>query len=327
MGCTPGSFPRRSSVGRVLKVLNRRNVLVLRRTDLGFVDDLLGDDVGRGRPLAYRSETKLRVLLFGWSFRERFLTRIAQLADGLLGRIVCGLQDRAPSHDVLTDFFHRLEACIERVFEALVDRLARAGLLGRVRVIDGTLVPAYKNDRTARNTWDPMRNRWARGYGLLVVADRDTHAVLAARFRPVTNASAALAIDACEDVRRRCGLDVLLGDSEFDMLRLHAWCAEAGVLPVALRNPRRHGRRDGPKYRVQDREDVDTWFLDRLYRRRVAVEQLFKGLKVDLGLEDVRLRGIHAVRVHAFLVLIWRNLQVLDAWAEGRGRNMRATSN
>lgn len=131
----------------------------------------------------------------------------------------------------------------------------------------------------------------------------------------------------CEDVRRRCGLDVLLWDREFDMLRLHVWCAERGVLVVALRNPRRHGRRDGPKYRVQVSEDVGTWFLDRLYRPRVTVEQLFKGLKVDLGLEDVRLRGIDAVRVHAYLVLLWRNPQVLDAWIEGRGMNVRSTSN
>jgi len=310
-----------------LKVLNRRNVLLLRRLELGFVDDVLGDDVGRGRPPTYRSQTKLRVLLLGWSFRERFFTRIAALAAGLIGRAACGLRDKGPSHDALTDFFHALEGRIEAVFRRLVDRLAAAGLLGRVRAIDGTLVPAYKNDVAARNTWDPMRNRWAHGYGLHVVADRDTHAVLAAHVRPVTNASADLAIGLCEDVRRRCGLDVLLGDSEFDMLRLHAWCAERGVLMVALRNVRNRRRPKGPKYRVQDSEDIGTWFLDRLYRQRVAVEQLFKGLKVDLGLEDVRLRGIDAVRVHAFLILIWRNLQVLDAWTEGTGRSVRSTMN
>jgi len=309
-----------------LKVLNRRNVLVLRHADLAFVDDVLEDDVGRGRPPTYRSQAKLRALLFGWSFRERFFTRIAQLASGLLGRVVCGLRDNGPSHDVLTDFFHVLERRIEAVFERLVAILERTGVLGRVRVIDTTFVPAYKNDGSARYTWDSLRNRLARGYGLLVVADRDTHAVLAARVRPTTPVSAAATIDVCEEARTRCGLDVLLGDSEFDLLRLHTWCAERDVLAVVLRNVRNRKRRKGPKYRVQDFMDVDTWFLDRLYRRRVAVEQLFKGLKVDLGMDDVRLRGIDAVRVHVFLVLLWRNLQVLDAWTDG-ARNTRSTMN
>gem|GEM_PF-5349850 len=313
-------------MGRVLKVLNRRNVLVLRRLDLAFVDGVLGDEVGRGRPPTYRSQTKLRVLLLGWSFRERFLTRIARLASGLLGRVACLLRDKAPSHDVLTDFFHRLEGCVERVFAALVDRMSAAGLLGRVRAIDTTLVLAYKNDTLASSNWDARRNRWAFGYSLLVVADRDTHAVLAARVRPTMSVPGDLAVAVCEDVRRRCGLDVLLGDSEFDTLALDAWCRERDVLPVVLRNRRRFGKRDATKYRVQEWWDVGTWFLDRLYKQRVAVEQLFKGLKVDLGLEDVRLRGLDAVRVHAFLVLIWRDLQVLDAWMDGK-RSLRSTMN
>lgn len=310
-----------------MKVLNRRSVLVLRRLDLRFVDEALGDDIGRGRPLSYPSQAKLKALLLGWSFRERAFTRIAGLASSPFGRAACGLRDRAPSHDALTDFFHLLEGRIEDVFARLVGVLAAAGLLGRVRAIDATLVPAYKNDRTARNTWDSLRRWWARGYGLHAVVDRDTHAVLAARVRPVTNASADLAIELADEARRRCGLDALLGDSEFDMLRLDAWCREHATLPVVLRNPRRHGSREGPKYRVQVSWDVDTRFLDALYRQRVAVEQTFKGLKADLGMDDVRLRGIDAVRVHVFLVLIWRNLQVLDAFLEGCGRSLRSTMN
>lgn len=310
-----------------MKVWNRRNVLALRRIDLGFVDDVLGDDVGRGRPMTYRSGTKLKAFLLGWSFRERFATRIARLASSLLGRVACGLRGKGPSHDVLTDFFHRLEGRIEEIFARIVERLAAAGVLGRVRAIDTTLVLAYKNDGSARSNWDARRNRWALGYGLLVVSDRDTHAVLAARVRPTMSVPAQLAVAVCEDVRRRCGMEVLLGDSEFDTLALDAWCRDSDVMPVVLRNRRRFGRRTASKYRVQEWWGLDEEALNRHYRRRVAVEQLFKGLKVDLGLEDVRLRGIDAVRVHVFLVLIRRNLQVLDAWLEGREEDVRRTSN
>lgn len=325
MGCTPGSFPRRSIVGRVLKIWNRRNVLALRRVDLGFVDDVLGDDVGRGRPVTYRSQTKLRALLFGWSFRERFMTRIARLAGSVLGRVACLLRDKGPSHDVLTDFFHVLAARIEDVFRRLVERLVSAGVLGRARAIDTTLVRAYKNDTSARSNWDARWNRWAAGYSLLVVSDQETHAVLAARVRPTMSVPASLAVDVCEEVRRRCGMDVLLGDSEFDTLALDAWCRDHDVLPVVLRNRRRFGKATDTKYRVQEWRGLRQRVLDRWYRKRVAVEQLFKGLKVDLGLEDVRLKGLDRVRVHAFLVVLWRDLQVLEAWR--RHGNMRGTSN
>ncbi len=308
-----------------MKIWNRRNVLVLRRLDLGFADDVLGDDAGRGCPVTYRSGVKLKVLLLGWSFRERFFTRIAQLASGLLGRVACGLRGKGPSHDVLTDFFHLLEGRIEEVFAALVDRLVASGLLGRARAIDTTLVLAYKNDTLARSNWDARRNHWATGYSLLVVADQETHAVLAARVRPTMSVPAHLAVDVCDEVRRRCGMEVLLGDSEFDTLALDEWARDADVLPVVLRNRRRFGKATDSKYRVQEWWGVDRRTLDRWYRRRVAVEQLFKGLKVDLGLEDVRLRGLDAVRVHAFLVLIWRDLQVLEAWL--RDGNMRGTAN
>lgn len=325
MGCTPGSFPRRSIVGSVLKVWHRRNVIALRRVDLGFVDEALGDDVGRGRPVTYRSQAKLRALLLGWSFRERFMTRIARLAGTVLGRAACLLKDKGPSHDVLTDFFHRLEGRIEDVFRRLVERLVSAGLLGRARVIDTTLVLAYKNDTEAKSNWDARRNHWATGYSLLVVSDQETHAVLEARVRPTMAVPASVALEVCDEVRRRCGMDVLLGDSEFDTLALDAWARDADVLPVVLRNRRRWGRKDATKYRVQEWWGVDRHTLDAWYRRRVAVEQLFKGLKVDLGLEDVRLRGLDRVRVHAFLVVIWRDLQVLEAWA--RHGNMRGTAN
>jgi len=70
-----------------------------------------------------------------------------------------------------------------------------------------------------------------------------------------------------------------------------------------------------------------TWFLKRLGRLREEVDHLDQDLKGELGLEDIRPRGMEADRVHVFLVLIWRNLHVLYNWMEDPSGSLRRMVN
>jgi hypothetical protein len=115
----------------------------------------------------------------------------------------------------------------------------------------------------------------------------------------------------------------MLGDSAYDILDWHDHLPAAGVVPIALYNPRNTDDPLDIEYRVEDRieehsEDVQLKqsILDETYNHRTGVERTNDAVK-GCGLGHVRARGRVHARTEVFLALCLRVVVAITNFERG----------
>jgi hypothetical protein len=125
---------------------------------------------------------------------------------------------------------------------------------------------------------------------------------------------------------------VFLGDSGLDIVELQEQLMDDNVLPIIPYNPRNTDVPLDIKYRVEDlvhrranKVSMNRRELDRTYPQRNAVENTNNVLK-QMGLEDIRVRGWHAVKSQTYLILILRLAIVIARYCRDQDCNLRRIS-
>ena len=113
------------------------------------------------------------------------------------------------------------------------------------------------------------------------------------------------------------GMDVAIGDSEFDMKTLINYADEHNVLFITRYNPRRSKQQLPVTYRNQLTHDFDFGWLDRTYKKRVEIEHSIGTVKENLGLEELYVKGYEKVKVQFLLTLCLRLLQGIVTFQRG----------
>ena len=206
-----------------------------------------------------------------------------------------------------------LEDCLGQVVESLRERTPE---LGRDVAIDSTDLAAYANGQRYKYHGGPEREAfsdpdasWGHrsaistrkgggfyGYKLHMAACTRTGLPLAWEIRTAREADMRLAGPVLD--RLDVSPETVAMDRGYDYQAVYEGCEQRGVLPVVSKR-RNSGTGDGPLSRKGER-------FKTLYRARSAVEREFGRLKHHFALDQISIRGLDRVRLHADLCLLTR---------------------
>lgn len=291
-----------------LRFVRNRGKEILDKVDLSFLDSLFHGPGRRGRPPVYKPEQSFKAVLYGYANGRHQATEMARLMEDGVARAACGYLHRTPSHDTLSRFLEKLARVVEQVFRRLVEQLKRLGITkGEDQIIDGTGIRTrFRSDPDARWNWDATKKEYYWGYGLLLVACPHTHLPLAAVFTDGKHVTGEQAVEALDQASQTFQPRWVIGDGEFDALRVHSHVLSHGAKPVIKYNPRNTRAPPPIRFRIQEQPGEPPQRLEEKYRLRQEVEHAISSLKEAFGLEKISVKGRTGVKTHLFLCLILR---------------------
>lgn len=322
-------------VQELLDILENEGKCVLKHLNLTYVDEVFEQQksTSRGRPWTYTPSDKLRALLYGITEGKTSIRGVSRLLQTSIAQVFLGFDQGSMSYSTLDRFWHQLATVAEQVFITLAKLVADLNMLGTWQAIDSTSIATpFQDDPDATWNYDATKKEYYFGYGLLLVVDVDSQLPIAAQFiqrkQPKKHESLTV-VEHAFSVQKPL---VLIGDGGFDIIDLQERLIDDHVLPVMRYNPRNADHPLDVKYRVEDlvkqKSDKVTMsrrFLDMIYRRRVAVENANNVLK-QLGLEQLRVKGWNAVKVHVYIVLIFRLAIAIARYHNDQNNNLRRIS-
>lgn len=289
----------------VLKVIGDRGVKILEVVDWEPLGEVLRElESGRGRPFQHPRLAVLKGLLYGYANRNGSVLQVWKCSTRPFIRRFLGF-DQRPSYDTYRRFLEQAEPLMDQLLQEVVKQCREEGLIqGRAAAMDTTALPTmFKSDSDARWNWDASREEHYFGYALHAVLDPRTQLPVAADLLRSKKLNLARVRRLWKELHWKP--DLLLADSEYDILEFLRLVHDRGTLPVVEYNPRNTVRKLPVRFRTELRSFKPREWLDREYRKRAEVEHGFSTL-MELGLRDFRVRGFRRVKSHCFLQLIKR---------------------
>lgn len=220
-----------------------------------------------------------------------------------------------------------LADCLDAVSAALQDECPG---IGEDVAIDASDMPAYANGQRFIRQGGPKRERfsdpdasWGHrsavstrsrggfyGYKLQLLACTRTGLPLAWRVETARRHEALFVAPLLDAAHRRgFRIQTVAMDKGYDSERVHAECETRGcssVVPLKGHKGKQTILPVGPICRLNPRIPRHTQRFSDLYAGRSAVEREFGRLKMDYGLNPLRVRGLERVALHADLVMLAR---------------------
>jgi hypothetical protein len=125
--------------------------------------------------------------------------------------------DRSPSRDAVDHFLTDLEHVVDEVFNRLVERAARRGLLDLIYCNNSTDVQAMPADPDASNCYDPTAEDYYHGYGCTIVSTGQKIPI-AVEFTESKQAPEETAVRVTRDTLAVATPIWMVGDSAYDTL-------------------------------------------------------------------------------------------------------------
>lgn len=266
--------------------------------DLSFLDRLQQ----KRRRNVGRKGNKISSYVKAWLIRHiRGMPSEAQLAREIRGsdmlRKICGFK-KAPCRSSFCKARKRVSlAGIEALFCFLVQKAKEFGLAkGRIVAIDSTDFEAYCNhrkklkdrsDQCARWGYSTLRGR-VFGYKAHIACDAESELPLAVVVLPANEHDAVGFFPVFERLSKLFkAIWKVLADCAYDALSIRK--ALHGIEALIARNGRGKFESENPK-------DPD-------FKKRTAVERINSRSKVELGLDNFKMKGLWAATFHATGVL------------------------
>jgi transposase len=248
---------------------------------------------------------------------------------------VLGLK-KAPCHSSFSVFTKRMgPKLFQKVFHIIREQLKPClSSLGKRIAIDSTIVKGYVNPRRhglGGSVSDPDA-RWGVtgqivnkpihvfGYKLQIACDADIGLPLVYTVASANKSDMKLFRDTLLKSKESGNLaEVVIADAGYDSKRNILLALKYHAIPIIKLNPRgtkkTYRRAD---YLLPVPRDSIEW--KRYYSLRVAIERIFSRLKLELGLEHLKLRRFERVEVHFVTSLIAMVAIALAAVANGYGQ-------
>jgi hypothetical protein len=243
--------------------------------------------------------------------------------------------ERAPCHDSFSEFTKRIgPERLRRIFLILQSqlRINCPGLGDRV-AIDSTIVRGYTNPNRRKGTLSDPDAKWGVtgqkvnrpmhvfGYKLHVSCDADFGIPLDYQVTPANRSDSRLYYPTL--IRTKTSgnrVSVAIADAGYDSKRNILLTLKHHAIPIIKLNPRRskEKRKRRADYLLPVRRDSEEW--NRYYNMRSSIERMFSRLKLELGLEHLRLRCLERVEVHFAICLIAMTAIASTAVATGQGQ-------
>jgi len=244
---------------------------------------------------------------------------------------VLGLE-RAPNHDCFSEFTKRVgPERLRRVFLILQSqlRLSYPGLGQRI-AMDSTIVRGYSNPRRQKGTVSDPDAAWGVtgqklnkpvhvfGYKLQIACDADFGLPLDYTVVPANRSDSRLYYPTLLSTKEAGNhVNVVIADAGYDSKRNILLTIKHHAIPIIKLNPRRskEKRKRRADYLLPVRRDSEEW--NRYYNMRTSAERVFARLRVELGLDHLKLRRLTRVEVHFATCLITMTAIALTAAATG----------
>ena len=315
-------------VAFALKITGNRGLILLDSVDWEPIEQILSQlENNRGRPLIHPNIAKLKAIIYGLANQQYSILGITRVVTKPFILQICGFT-AAPSYDTLLRFWGRLEPVIEEIFQEFVRQNVELGLIDiRRLVIDPTSIETrYLSDKDAKWNRDESRKRFYFGYGGNSLTDVFSHLSVCASFIQSKKTNTKETISLWKKLKKlSIKPDIVLGDSEFDMLEFHEMLLSEHVLPVIEYNPRNTEIPLPIKYRVQQYFDISTEWLDEENKYRAEIEHSWSTVKEHFGLEKFYVRGWNNIKVKFFLTLILRHIHARYVFLNHPGVSVRKT--
>ena len=307
-------------IRRLIKIVKKFSNSLVDETKIITIDKLLEKaQPERGKQREYDRQVLFRLVCDAWNAGKRSASEIARYANEPLARLKYWIT-KSPSHDTISDFFNELVILIDDIFELIVKKAKHIGLFKTYvpKLIDTTDIKTrFKSDPNAQWNKDTSKDCWYWGYGGLLVIDAENHLPCAARLIQSKRVNTYASMEVLGKSIEMIGMDVAIGDSEFDMKTLINYADEHNVLFITRYNPRRSKQQILVTYRNQLTHDFDFRWLDRIYKNRVEIEHSIGTVKENLGLEELYVKGYEKVKVQFLLTLCLRLLQGIVTFQRG----------
>jgi hypothetical protein len=241
--------------------------------------------------------------------------------------------DHCISYATLDRFWHQFSGFAEQIFEILVDYIKHLGLLGDTHAADTTSIETpYQDDPDATWSYDATKKKYYFGYGLLLVIDVDTELPIAVRFIQRKQAKKQDCKQVIQQAIKVKKPRNFLADAGFDFINMQQDMMNRRILPIISYNARNADHPLPITYRVEDLVKKSTTNvslnikdLNKTFRRRCSVENTNNVLK-QLGLENIRVKGWHAVKTHVYFILILRLTIAIARYQHDKNTNLRRTA-
>ena len=171
--------------------------------------------------------------------------------------------------------------------------------------MDTTDLPTlFQSDKNAKWNYNATKDEYYYGYALHVVFDALTQLPIALDFLVDKKVSFDKAWRLWEKVTFRP--DILLADSEYDILKFQKCILDRLVLPLIEYNPRKTKEKHPIKYRTELYSYYSFEWLATSYKWRAEAEHGFNTMKEVLGLTGFQVRGYKRVKSHSYLQCMLR---------------------
>jgi transposase len=317
--------------------LSAPSIATLFRTlDLRPVEPILNEAYSsRRRRPPYAPAAMLRALIFQ-KMRQipswRKLSKTLRHEKSWLS--VLGLQ-RAPCHDSFSAFTKRIgPQRLYKIFLTLQIQLRKDyPSLGRRIAIDSTIVKGYSNPYKRKESISDPDARWGVkgkelnrplhvfGYKLQISCDADFGLPLDYLVIPANTSDSRLYYETLLRTQSAGNrVEVSIADAGYDSKRNILLTIKHGAIPIIHLNPRRskEKRKRRADYLLPVRRGSDEW--NRYYNMRSSVERVFSRLRMELGLEHLKLRSLQRVEIHFAMCLITMTAIACTAATTGYAR-------
>ena len=318
-------------VQELIDILENEGSSVLKQLNLSSINTMFikGKTTNRGRPWRYNPDEKLQAFLYGLAEGKRTIRGISRCVKTSVAQLFLNL-DHCISYATLNRFWHQLSAYVERVFQHLVEHIKHLGIFGDSQAADTTSIETpFQDDLDATWSYDATKKKYYFGYGLLLVVDVDTELPIAARFIQRKQAKKQDCKHVIQQAKTVKKPRVFLADAGFDFIDMQQEMMEQKILPIISYNSRNADRPLPVTYRVEDlvkkrtkQVSLNTKELKKTFRKRSSVENTNNVLK-QLGLENIRVKGWHAVKTHVYLILILRLTIAIARYQHDTNNNLR----
>jgi len=243
---------------------------------------------------------------------------------------------KAPTRAAFSEFTLRVGADIlDIIFRELVKQIRSLRPdFGEVLATDSTLVEAYANPNNGIATSDPDA-RWGYkevydgkpsyvyGYKLHMVCDAKYDAPVGYVITSGNRNDSPQYSTLIDHVAKLLTFKVSIADAGYDSKKNIILTLKHKAVPIINLNPRRGGKkRRASDYLLPISRNSKEW--KEFYSMRASIERVFSRLKVELGLEHLKLRHMERVRVHVLLCLITVLLITLAAITSGHDELSRS---
>lgn len=301
----------------VLKTVGNRGVFIVEAIDWKPLEKILAKlEKSKGSPFKHKRIAILKAFVFCYANGENTVLRVWRIASKPLIRNILGFEEK-PSYDTFRRFLEQAEPLMDKLLKEIVKQCKKKGIIsGRIVIMDTTDLPTlFQSDIDAKWNYDATKGEHYYGYALHVVFDAITQLPIAVDFIREKKVSFKKAWKLWKKVILKP--DVLLADSEYDILKFQRLVLEFLVLPIIEYNSRKTKEKLPIIYRAELYSYYSFEWLQTTYQLRSEAEHGFNILK-ELGLTEFRVRGYKRVKTHSYLQCILRLGYALATHEQGK---------